>query len=88
MAFLGRFNKLLWFIILIFKPESKIINFFKVYISSFMYKEPVKQLLTHRINYSSWLNLSDFYTVLTRLFLISANFSLIYFFFKFSFVIS
>ena len=32
MAFLYLFNRLLWFIIFIFQPESKIINFFKGYI--------------------------------------------------------
>ena len=33
MVLLYRFNKLLWFIILIFKPKSRIINLFKRYIS-------------------------------------------------------
>ena len=32
VAFLYRFNRLLWFIILIFKPKSRIINLFKGYI--------------------------------------------------------
>ena len=42
VAFLYRFNKLLWFIILIFKPKSRIINLFKGYIFWLMYKEMVK----------------------------------------------
>ena len=32
VAFLYRFSRLFWFTILIFKPESKIINLFKGYI--------------------------------------------------------
>ena len=51
MAFLYQFNKLLWFIILIFKFKSRIINLFKGYISWLIYKEIIKQLLTHRINH-------------------------------------
>ena len=34
VAFLYRFNKLLWFIILTFKPKSRIIDLLKGYISS------------------------------------------------------
>ena len=51
VVFLYQFNKLLWFIILIFKPKFRIINLFKGYISWLMCKEMVKQLLTHRINH-------------------------------------
>ena len=75
VAFLYRLNKLFWFTILIFKPESRIIDLFKGYISWLMYKETVKQLFTHRTNHWSWLDLSDLYAVFARLFLISANFS-------------
>ena len=42
VAFLYRLNKLFWFIILMFKPDSRIINVFKGYISWLMCKEMVK----------------------------------------------
>ena len=51
VAFLYRFKKLLWFIIFIFKPKSRIINLLKGYISWLIYKEMVKQLLIYRINH-------------------------------------
>ena len=51
VAFLYRFNRLLWFTILIFKPKFRIIDLFKGYISWLICKETVKQLLTHRINH-------------------------------------
>ena len=51
VAFLYYLNKLFWFIILIFKPKSRIINFSKGYFFWLMYKEMVKQLFIHRINH-------------------------------------
>ena len=51
VAFLYRFSKLLWFIMLIFKFKSRIIDLFKGYVFWLMCKEMVKQLLIHRISY-------------------------------------
>ena len=42
VVFLYRFNKLLWFTILMFKPKSRIIDLFKGYISWLICRETVK----------------------------------------------